>query len=97
MLLLQWMRMFSCSWIQKTNTYDFPYNPPLNAAFPQNCHNSAFDIALLVILCISTVFLIWNLSVLFTDLYEEVPFLFGQSSENTFFQCYLGKREKPKI
>lgn len=28
---------------------------------------------------------------------EEVPFLFGQSSENTFFQCYLGKREKPKI
>lgn len=54
---------------KQTSKYNFPYNPPLNAAFPQNCHNSAFDIALLVILCITTIFLIWNLSVLFTDHY----------------------------
>jgi len=54
---------------KQTNKYDYPYDPPLNAAFPQNCHNSAFGVALLVILCITTIFLIWNLSVLFTDHY----------------------------
>lgn len=54
---------------EHTHTHNFPYNPPLNAAFPQNCHNSALDVALLVILCITTIFLIWNLSVSFTDHY----------------------------
>lgn len=52
------LMLMYCTENKQTNKHDFPYNPPLNAAFPQNCHNSAFDIALLVILCITTIFLI---------------------------------------
>lgn len=35
-------------------------------------YNSAFDIALLIILCITTIFLIWNCSVLYSNHYMAV-------------------------